>query len=512
MPLYSYHIFLFPFKWEIHQGKKHLNTSLVQRTKLSEITKKIDEDYWQPFVYQPQIDNEDFCNYGEYAYFYDHARDVLNLNAEYEGINLKQYRYKGIMHDALYDFSTKHKQFSLEIEDVLLNLYENGVGVLSLFLRNNTYDVKEDIFLINDFGRRIYPQYLGNTPLTDSPKGSFLASQISLSGVHTWLGSNITEDFSHYDSISNLQRQPFILPKHIIAFLGVSFQTPHPDLSKGEAIISPIIDDRMFTVCIYYNQALLDELAHFRQKTQTYGYQQNTDWYKYIFVDGGTLSCHSELMKSKQLTESTYDRWLDYRYNGKRIGQLFGASRYSFVVLAAPDDFFNRVIIRKHVSHQYFQLVLLSLVQRAYLINFSGEVARISQSLSGKASLFSSETRAISQLYLLYIRFVNRVYFREVTPQEQGIELYELIQTRMRIREEVKDLDTEISELNTYAEAQQQNRLTLIAGRFLPPSLVAGILGMNGDGLSINIWTAIGIVLATLVLSNFILYLFRVKK
>lgn len=484
--IHSYHIFLFPFKWEIYQGSKHQEAPLTKRANLVELSQKVNEDFWERFTYRPQIDSDGFHNYGEFAYFYDHTRDVLNLNEAYEGVNLKQYRYKGLSLNACYEFSTKAKSFSLEIEDVLLNLYENGVGVISLFLKNTTYENKEDIFLINDFGRRIYPQYLGGyIPPTDAPKGSFLANQISLSGVNTWLGKHVTEDFSHYNSLAHLQNQPFVLPKHLSAFMGEGFKTMHPGLDKGEIVVSPIIDDRMFTVCIYYNQEFIEKLAKrplFNSTTKTkndeFGYSANSDWYQFIFVDGSSPSCYSPEMMRDHIQKATYDRWLAYRNKNRLEGHLFGVSRYSFVVVASP-AWYNQVIVRKHISHQYFQLVLLSLVQRVYLINFSGEVARISQRLNGKTTLFNTETKAISQLYLLYIRFVNRIFFREITSQEQGIELYDKLQIQMRIRDEVNDLDKEISELNTYAEAQQQNRLTWIAGIFLPPSLVAGILGMN---------------------------------
>lgn len=520
MPLHSYHIFLFPFKWEVFQGKNHQKHPLVERSKLNDMLPKVNLDYWETFTYQPDIDSDDFCNYGEYAYFYDYTRDVLNLNPEYEGVSLKQYRHKGISANSSYHFIVRGKEYTLYLEDVILNLYENGVGVLTLFLQNLTYSEKADIFFINDFGRRIYPQYLGGSPLTAGPKYSFLASTIGVSGVYTYLGSDVVEDFSHYDSLQKLKNQPFVIPKHLLAFLGEDFHTKHPHLQRGEAFISPIIDDRMFTICIYYNQQFLDQLAKKQNQyneSTVYGYQNSQEWYQYIFVDGATSSCYSDIMRQKQLTESTYDRWLDLRMNGKRSGQIFGVSRYSFMVVAAPDDYYNTMIIRKHISHQYFQLVLLSLVQRAYLINFSGEVARISQQLSNKMSLLSKETGAISQLYLLYIKFVNRIFFREITPQEQGIELYDLLQTRMRIRDDVKDLNTEISELSNYVETQQQNRLTWIAGRFLPPTLVAGIFGVNaynmdGSEFRVDLWWGIALIFGTMLFADYILNFIRFKK
>ncbi len=542
--LHSYHIFLFPFKWEICQGKNHQSYPLAKRANINDIYPKIDSDYWEHFEYKPEIDPDGFCTYGEYAYFYEYTRDVLNLNPEYDGVNVRQYGYKGIDKESTFTFIAKGIEYELSLEDVTLNIYENGVGVLCLFLQNHEYNKKEDIFVINDFGRRIYPQFLGQSPLTTSPKGSFLASKITLTSVKTWLGSEITEDFSHYDSLLKLEEEPFIIPKHLSALLGESFQARHPHLQKGDLFIAPMIDDRMFTICIYYNQDFLNELGkrvkekpkditlkmdnddrnikitlNEKQKDIEYGYSDNQDWYKFIFVDSNTLSCHSEKLRRKHLADATYDRWIGYIDKKKQSGQLFGISRYSFVAVAAPVGF-NTYIIKKHISHQYFQLVLLSLVQRAYVLNFSGEVSRISQQLSDNKGLFnrfSKEAESVSQLYLLYIKFVNRIFFREVTPQEQGIELYDLLQTRMRIREDVKDLGSEISELNDYADAQQQNKLTWVASRFLPPTLLAGIFGINAafadkTDVKINLWVGLASILITFLISDFILNFIRFRK
>lgn len=518
---YSYHIFLFPFKWEICQGKNHQTYPLAKRANIKDIYPKINTDYWEPFIYKPEIDSESFYNYGEYAYFYEYTRDVLNLNPDYNGVNVKQYGYKGINKDSVYQFSTKKDVYELSLEDVTLNIYENGVGMLCLFLQNKSYSNRKDIFIINDYGRRIYPQYLGGyTPFSDSPKESFLASKIRLSNVSTWLGNEVKEDFSHYDSLQNIADQPFIIPNHLGAFLGESFQTKHAHLQKGDLFIAPMIDDRMFTLCIYYDQKFLEELSKSTKENDIeYGYETSKDWYQYVFVDGEWITCHSEKMLRKQLIEATYDRWLDYKDNGKKSGQIFGVSRYSFVIVASPNNF-NRTVIRKHFSHQYFQLVLLSLVQRAYIINFSGEVSRISQQLSNNKGLFnnfSKEADAVSQLYLLYVKFVNRIFFREVTPQEQGIELYDLLQSRMRIRDEVKDLGSEINELNDYADAQQQNKLTWVASRFLPPSLLAGIFGINAvfadkTDVKIDLWVGLTSILITFLISDFILNFIRFRK
>jgi len=43
-------------------------------------------------------------------------------------------------------------------------------------------------------------------------------------------------------------------------------------------------------------------------------------------------------------------------------------------------------------------------------------------------------SKKVSDLYLAYIRFVNKIYFREVTAYEQGIELYDMLRHKIAHR------------------------------------------------------------------------------
>ena len=529
--LHSYHIFLFPFKWEIYQGEKHDESAIDARYQLKEIP--IDVSYWKPFTFEALPDNEGFHSYNEYTYFYEQVRDVLNVDNTVDTIHLKQFVYQGLNSSSSFSIKAKGSTYTLSLENIVANFYENGVGVLSLFLRNTEYHDKKDIFKINDFGRRIYPQYLGeNEPFTSAPNGTkdnFLAQEIKLSGIQSWLDSEVSEDFSHYDTQEGISRNLFVLPKYFKALLGPAFCEPTKNASKGTMFISPVIDDRMFTLCIYYNQDFINQLALRNIANDGYEYLSNSDWYQMVFVDGSYPSCHSPEMMKEQLQKVTYSRWLvpyTFGKNGDSWGQVFGISRYSFVVVAAPNDF-NLNVIQKHITHHYFQMVMLSLIQRAYLVNFSNEVARISRHLNNDNNLFGKNVSEISILYRQYIKFVNRIFFREITPQEQGIELYDKLQEHMRIREEVKDLDQQINELNTYAETQQQNRLTLIASWFAVPSLLATIIGLNPFWNDKDKWhwwwfeqiggewnsiVAIILVIISLFASNYVLKLLAKNK
>ena len=125
----------------------------------------------------------------------------------------------------------------------------------------------------------------------------------------------------------------------------------------------------------------------------------------------------------------------------------------------------------------------LSLVQRASVLKFSEEVTHLSRLPEQDTQTLADN---IGSFYQSYIRFVNQIYFREITAQDQGIELYNMLHESLGLKEQVKDLDNEISELHNYAtlldeKAQSRNLslLTILGSLFLAPSFIVGFFGMN---------------------------------
>lgn len=89
-------------------------------------------------------------------------------------------------------------------------------------------------------------------------------------------------------------------------------------------------------------------------------------------------------------------------------------------------------------------------------------------------------------MYKEYIRFVNQIYFRNVTVQDQGIEMYDMLLKQFASGEQIKDLDEEIGELYQYITLLvDQNRnengeyLNKLAAIFLPATILTGMFGMN---------------------------------
>ena len=92
----------------------------------------------------------------------------------------------------------------------------------------------------------------------------------------------------------------------------------------------------------------------------------------------------------------------------------------------------------------------------------------------------------MEQLHADYIRFVNRMWFTEVTPQEQGIEIYNKATETMHLKADMAELKGEIKELYEFISMlqdrttnRQVSKQTILGTIFLPMVVLTGFFGMN---------------------------------
>lgn len=451
----SYHNFLFPFRFD-KIVKSFQDRHEFYKTYLFDERVAIDDDFkamlakddWE---YQ-KFEVKNHLDYNELTYFYDFAKDAMFNTQEFQQ-NATSYYFEKQNIVQEYNIKVKDKYYKLELTGITLRVFDTGVGILSFEVENHDYANVDDILKINEFGRRIYPQFLSEGFSTKDVKNNFLPEYMEVNGS--------TESFTQ-TSYKEIQLASFI-----IETLGKSFTTSTKE--KGLYYIQPLLDDRMFVLSWYGNEEFSNEMKGEK-------YIKNDDWYRYVFVDDGK-TIHSADMQESLIKKATYDRWMDCN-DGTT---LYGMSRYSFVALSNKSDFAKNTLL-KHMQTIYFQLVSLLLVQRGSILRFSDEITAISDIDPKEESL----TTNISNLYKHYLRFKNKLYFKEITPQEQGIELYDKARGIMRIDDDIADLSTEIQSLNNYAfileekkEKEQMNKLTKLGTVFLPGTFIAGVFGMN---------------------------------
>ncbi len=436
----SYHTFMLPFTYDGTFNKK---------------------ENWQEIPFTCKIPKD----YNEYVYFYKHVQDALYSIKENDKKAISTY-YRYEQENGSYIIECKKGRYELELDGISLRIFNTKIAILTFNLANRKYYQQKDILAINDFGRRIYPQFLGENYLKET-KEAILAESISLILDDK---DAIKEDFNSFYNLENIDQK--FLPKFVTKLIKENFKSQK---------LKPIIDDRMFVISQYNSDAIVEKLKQYDTYKESYNYEKDDFWYQYIFVDGDGKNCQSRHMTKKLIAESTYDRWVEW-------GTLFGVSRYSFV--AVTGSWFGKERLLPHMQTLYFQIFTLLLAYRASIIKFSDDIQDVT-SMSDDRLVDKSQ-----KLYKRYLNFLNKLYFKEVTAQDQGIELYNKAMKIMDIPKYMADLDNEINELHSYVSmieekktAKTINTLTWIGGVLLPPSLVTGFLGMNSlSGLGQLAW------------------------
>lgn len=473
MNISSYHIFYFPFKWDMPEkcadlfsAQVNIESIITQPYSLWNRVQIDDDEIKNSITKSELIEQEEL--FGERQYFHEFVHPVLYDIKGMKNPIIHHYERREPKEKKVeYHIETGDKTYVLKVDAINLNVYSTGVGILSFYLANEREEQWSESCIrdINQFGRRIMPPHCGEF---NADKRSMLARSISICGLQGDK-ERYTDCFDYCSANSENKRglkdiwKPAYFIENLIADLFVNLK------------VTPVIDDRMLVNCWYGNVKLSKEVKEAGKDIDA-SFLSGNFWYKYVFIDDGTDdTCQNEEMKKKLLKESTYFRW-------QRYGTLYGVSRYSLVVLTDDNDW-CRMGIAMHMRTIYSRMFELIIIQRASMLRFSSEITKVSALVGGNNKQMAAR---IGSLYKEYIRFVNQIYFRNVTVQDQGIELYDMLLKQFYSNEQIKDLDGEIEELHQYITLlidQKRNEngewLNWIAAILLPATLIAGILGMN---------------------------------
>ncbi len=457
--MHSYHIFYFPFKWDVLDAGIY---DLSTRLSLTNIKPK----QWCKWVNVGSCsDNADEQKwlYDEKNYFYKFVHPTM-YDTLADNTLLKHYKREECIHNSdncEYRIVVRQdggkKEYVLQIDAINLNFYSTGVGMLSFFLINDKYKDFEDVLRINQYGRRVFPPFYDDVEMRIQTAESI--SLIGLSGIE----NRYCEDFNNYTVDDDWKTAGFITN------LIEDFQ--------DDLRITPMIDDRMIVNCWYQN----DKIGWRVKNNDDFIY--SSDWYRFVYVDGGSATCQNDTLRKKLIDDTTYLRW-------QKEGTIYGASRYSFVMLTEVGWFAeNKLAVDMRTI--YSRMLELVIMQRATMLKFSEEVTHVSVI---KSQHIQQLTARISSLYKEYIRFINKMFFRDITAQDQGVDLYRLMTTQFHCEDSIKELDEEINELHEYVSLlmdRERNKnsswLSLLAAIFLPATLLVGVFGMNSFGVEFNL-------------------------
>lgn len=460
-------------------------------------------------------------------------------------------------------------EIDLNIEKVTLDLYEHGVGIFSFHLDYypsnsvKSSDLLNNVLLINQYGRRMYPPFLdtefidfnssSDATVTDTLNGTkhrILAKSIKILINHSEI---ITTDWKCYSKPTD--KKCSLIPNHILYFLNLkqiedtetcfSFNNINDTDKNQNFTITPILDDRMFVMCWlgarqleksfieqkmkrtqekkdygyivsdictrvnggyeasgFSRNNLQHKLLAINKSNDGYGYSNNDFWYQYVFVDNSGKTCQNDIMQNRLIENHTYDRWINYN-------TLYGISRYSFVILTTPIDSLkkaNAAFITTHFRTIYFRMVSLVLIQRTLILKYSKDINNT------YAKGDKENTEALKD-YPDYLEFINKYFHREITTQEQGIELYDMLIEHLRVESQAKELEKEYQNLftlkNLEIDKERSKRMkvfTTIGTLFAIPTLFINLSNSTFFSEQSS-WVKTGIFLITVMFStSLILY------
>lgn len=497
--MYSYHIFYFPFKW----AKKDVTEgTMTQLTDFSQIRFLNNGKWVRPAVAESQENDGNKTDknnvsldtqvlYNEKNYYFRFVHDVLydsgdgndNLVMHFER---KEPQEKDVRY--LIKVSGREKPYFLNVDAININLYKTGVGMMSFYLRNDDESQCDtrDILNINQYGRRILPPFWSEV---NAEKRQELSEYLEISGLDTEISK---EDFKSYTV-----DEPWAATSMLDSLL--------KDLTDNLTLI-PVIDDRMFVMSLYKN----DDMSRLSLSAADAYCNPSSPfsefWYKYLFVDTGWPTCQNDEMMRDLLRSHTYLRW-------QKWNSLYGVSRYSFVYLTnsgVPSylvDYFMTT---------YARMMEIALVQRASVLCFSNEVTTLTKRGDWTLEKLSEHVDSLNEEY---IRFINRMYFNELTSQDQGVELYGMIRQNLDIDSYVEELRDEIEKLHdtiSFKVERSRNEkaetLNFMAAILLPVSIVTGFWSMNMS-LFCNVksnWLSFAIAVGLMILGlAFSIFLIR---
>lgn len=407
--LRSTHIFIFPFK-------------IINETKVKDKENRKervlrDEKYWEEYTpYNSQADTDKNLM----KYFNKYAKDSLfrygnDFNDKYVG----EFHHKKIK-SCKFTISYKEKKYVLDVEEVRVKFFDTSIGTLSFVLNNYDYSEITDVLLINNQGRKIYLAYETEE-----------CSKIKIEGIDFQISQDISKSTIIYEG-----ENEYLHNNKIIDYF----------INLRE--IEPMLDDRMYTMCQYFqdddeikkqlnlenNQEKVEELIKEKAKNERIKY-----WYQYIFIDGPDYKmCQNVDLERELIKRSSYMRWEDW-------GTCYGISRYSFMLWTRinfnEEKKFSLNVLNKHLKTLYFQMLSLLIAQKSTIVLLNEKINNLLEKNSSEENEYNE-----------YLNYLSKLNFREITHQEQGIEIYNLCRDQMDIQMLTEELNLKVKTLNDKAE------------------------------------------------------------
>lgn len=437
---YSYHTFIFPFLFQ--DGSKNVSRKDFAKC----LHKGFEKD-----IFTSQSGTDNTVEYARFRYFNRAARNAIYTSQWDDKAVVWNYRlnldallpegaekigWKDVKKDWNNPVRLVFKKGSfkadLTVNDIRLKLFDTGVGMLVFEVENYEPGYEGSIKKINEYGRRVFMPFV-------TPSG-----ECSLCADEVYLLCGKKEIVNGCVSGANVEKTDEIMLSPIIQYLLTRDQmsvTTAENPSKNFFRIEPIIDDRMFVACVYNAPEFAAAVCEWDSEQNQYRYISDATakpldkynvarrFYEMVFVDADGLTCQNRTMLAEMNQEHSFARWIEY-------GTLTGISEYSLVCMTGDStDVFN---INPFLT-EYVEMLILVLAQRASLLAFERAISEVTCKKKFKMD--------VEKIHRRYVAFESELLLSEVTSQQQGIELYDMMLKNLFIDRLTDDLDNQINSL-----------------------------------------------------------------
>lgn len=510
--IYSYHTFILPFVWKDSCNDARTFEKFTQLF--------ANNPYWK--CYDPEDENsfshieDEQSYYAEYQYFYPQVRSALYGFGE-NVVRTFHFAHNKVQNQAHYYISKNDRTYDLLLNSIQLKIYNTGIALFVLEGENHGTDKDGkpqntfgDVKNINDFGRRVTLPFI-----PDVPGYSICADSLEI--VIPGLG-NFRTDFAGYikKTAETKNKKEHINLNHLSNFIKeiLSFSSDNQFSSKinnekNTFYIHPALDDRMFVASLVIDKEETNKMIEVSKETGEYAYEKDDELskslYEFIFIDNQNsgCSCNCKKMRQELLEKHVYRRWIE-------AGSLYGVAAQSIVLLF--DGGFEPLI--NTFITTYVRIACLCLAQRASLMNFQKEAADISRLIHEKESKIQIATvTKLMDLQERFSAFESQICFAEITPQEQGIEIYSMFFEFFFIDKELENVKSQIDGLHDATDTYLDFGFNKIALIF---TLVGGILGImqivNTDARLFEQTLWIYGSVASIVIAFIVIFVYRRKR
>ena len=405
----------------------------------------------------------------EQIFFESKVKDAICTVYEYP---LREKEY-------FYSIQKGENTYELPIESIELHVYNCGVGILffkALCFHNYGIDgIKE----INDYGRRINVAYIPQS----EKDWCIWADKLGIV-IKNRTGDVVERSVMNYKemiaevidgnnirvNMEKMQNPAEFLELTLYGKLGCD-----NNCSDGREKLYKIqsySDDRMFLISMIRDSNLSREVKEITKDTNNLikknGAKEEQEQknkkialedkiYSICYADPDEATCRDVDMRRELLQKSLYKRWLDY-------GSLSGVTSYSYVLITSYYSGIDSSVVRPFY-YEYLYLISLVLAQRIGIARFSYDTTRSAKIMHMRyRNPFRClvESRKYLKLQEKFVIFNSQMLVVEPSCQEQGIEIYQMLQKQLLIKEEHKLLGEQLQSMYEAISTWRSNVWTQI--------------------------------------------------